>query len=54
MNSLSNVARFCNLLVHRYGTVDEERIWLILQDNLGDFELFIKKIEVYLESSNNK
>ena len=54
MNSLSDMASFRNLLVHRYGTVDEERIWLILQDNLGDFELFIKKIEVYLEPSNNK
>ena len=42
------MARFRNLLVHRYGTIDDERVWMIMQENLDDFELFIKKIEAFI------
>jgi len=44
------MARFRNLLVHRYGKIDDERIWTILQEDLKDFELFISKIERFISS----
>ncbi|HMA83054.1 MAG TPA: DUF86 domain-containing protein [Candidatus Thermoplasmatota archaeon] len=47
-DSLSDMARFRNLLVHRYGAIDDERVWMIIQENLDDFELFIKKIEAFI------
>lgn len=49
-DSLSDMARFRNLLVHRYGKIDDERIWTILQEDLKDFELFISKIERFISS----
>lgn len=52
MNSLSDMARFRNLVVHGYGTVDTERLWLIVQENLKDFEVYIKKIQTYLQNHN--
>lgn len=50
MESLSDMARFRNLLVHRYGTIDEIRLWSILQEDLDDFTLFVKKIESFLQN----
>jgi uncharacterized protein YutE (UPF0331/DUF86 family) len=49
MGSLSDMARFRNLLVHQYGRIDEERVWAIVQEDLDDFELFVEKIEAYLQ-----
>ena len=49
MESLSDMARFQNLLVHRYGTIDEQRVWSILQEDLDDFSLFVKNIESFLQ-----
>lgn len=50
MISLCDMARFRNLLVYRYGAIDDERLWFIVQEDIDDFELFIKKIEGYLET----
>ena len=41
---LSNMAKFRNLLVHLYWKIDNERLYEILQKELGDFEEFIKQI----------
>ncbi len=35
------MVRFRNLVVHLYAEVDDRRVYDILQDNLGDFRLFI-------------
>lgn len=35
---LSAMARFRNLLVHRYGDIDPERVWDIVNTNLGDLD----------------
>ena len=38
---LSGMARFRNLLVHRYGDINPERVWDIVNTSLGDLdELF--------------
>ncbi|MFO8077083.1 MAG: DUF86 domain-containing protein, partial [Thermoplasmatota archaeon] len=49
MESLSDMARFRNLLMHRYATIDEQRVWSILQEDLDDFALYVKKIESFLQ-----
>ncbi len=50
MESLSDMARFRNLLMHRYATIDEQRVWSILQEDLDDFALYVKKIESFLQN----
>lgn len=43
------MAKFRNRVVHLYFKVDDEMIYKILQDNLEDFEVFIKDIIKILE-----
>lgn len=38
------MARFRNLLVHRYGTVDDERVHEIMGEDLDDLEGFVEAI----------
>lgn len=38
-----------NILVHEYGIIDIDKIYEILQKNLGDFENFIFYIKKYLD-----
>jgi len=47
---LSDMARFRNLLVHRYGEVDDARVLDVIKNRLVDVELFMKEIVDYLES----
>ena len=35
---------FRNILVHKYGVVDDELVFEMLSEKLGDFELIIKEI----------
>lgn len=42
-----DMIRFRNFMVHRYEHIDHEIIVAILTNHLGDFEAFIKEIEVY-------
>jgi len=37
---LVQMARFRNLLVHRYWMVDDRQVYRILREELGDFKLF--------------
>ena len=41
---------FRNLLVHYYEKVDDELVFSIFKNRLGDFESFIKYILKYLEA----
>ncbi|NSW76945.1 MAG: DUF86 domain-containing protein [Candidatus Atribacteria bacterium] len=45
---LKAMARFRNRLVHLYWEVDNQTLYKILQDNLEDFVLFLKKITSFL------
>lgn len=38
------MARFRNLLVHRYGTLDRERVWQIVTEDRRDVEAFMNRI----------
>lgn len=46
---LEDMARFRNLLVHRYGTVDDERVHTIMGEDLADLERFIQSLGKALE-----
>jgi uncharacterized protein YutE (UPF0331/DUF86 family) len=46
---LEDMARFRNLLVHRYGEVDDKRVLEIIKHNLKDIEEFEKAIEKFIE-----
>ena len=40
---------FRNILVHRYGKIDDKLAFNLLKENLKDFYLFKRRIEEFLE-----
>ena len=48
---IEGMAGFRNILVHRYFKVDSELVYRHLQDDLGDFGLFLEHVRRYLERS---
>ncbi|MCK4474442.1 DUF86 domain-containing protein [Candidatus Bathyarchaeota archaeon] len=46
---LEDMARFRNLLVHRYGEIDNRRVLEIIKHNLKDIEEFQKEIEEFIK-----
>ena len=42
---------FRNIIVHRYGRIDDLLAYKILTENLEDFGEFMESIEQFLESS---
>jgi uncharacterized protein YutE (UPF0331/DUF86 family) len=45
---LKNMARFRNLLVHLYWKVDNQRVYRIIQDDLGDLDSFRQQVSAWL------
>jgi len=43
-NRLVEMAKFRNLLVHRYSLVDSKELHKILNENLGDIQEYVKEI----------
>lgn len=48
----AEAAKFRNVLVHMYVEVDVNRVYEILQNDLGDFDDFAKYIARYLEKED--
>lgn len=48
---LKNMRRFRNIVVHRYGKIDDWIAFSLLEDELEDFTLFIEQIVVFLKQS---
>ncbi|MFP3951669.1 MAG: type VII toxin-antitoxin system HepT family RNase toxin [Candidatus Bathyarchaeia archaeon] len=46
---LENMARFRNLLVHRYGELDDRRVLEIIKENLTDIKEFEKQIQKFVK-----
>ena len=46
---LEDMARFRNLLVHRYGEIDNERVLEMVKHNLGDIQEFENEIARFIE-----
>ncbi len=51
-DKLADMARFRNLLVHRYGAIDEKRLFVIIMENLEDVHRFIEEIYKYMEGQD--
>lgn len=50
MQRLIRMVKFRNLLVHLYWKVDDTEIYRIIQDNLGDFDLYLNAVGDYLKA----
>jgi len=50
LDSLLNMARFRNLVVHDYAKIDDAIVYGILLNRLGDFDAFADAVRVYLEA----
>ena len=46
---LSNMARFRNLLVHRYGEIKAQRLMEIVKEDLNDIVEFVKEVKEFME-----
>ncbi|MBM4241880.1 MAG: DUF86 domain-containing protein [Euryarchaeota archaeon] len=47
---LKSMRGFRNILVHRYGKIDDELAFGMLNNNINDFNVFIEVLENYLSS----
>jgi len=47
--SLKSMKGFRNILVHRYGRINDEMVFSIMKENLHDFYRFIEIIENFIE-----
>lgn len=52
MNNLRKMKSFRNIIVHRYAIVDDELVYKILKNNLGDFLDFKKEILRFLKKED--
>ena len=48
-SKLREMKAFRNILVHRYGSIDDKISFRILKDHISDFSGFVHEIDVYLE-----
>lgn len=48
--NLKRMKGFRNIVVHRYGAIDDALAFSILQKQLGDFSLFQRDTELFLQS----
>lgn len=47
-SKLQEMAQFRNLLVHRYGKIDTKRLFVIMSEDVGDIQEFVKKVLKYI------
>ena len=50
VENLRRMKRFRNFLVHGYGKIEDERVFDIIEENLGDFEDFKAQILNFLKT----
>ena len=53
LSDYQNMASFRNMLVHHYEKVEDEVVFGIFKNKLGDFDLFRKYILEYLRKDKN-
>ncbi len=49
-DKLKKMKGFRNILVHRYGKIDDKLAYYILKENIDDFRLFMQAIEEFLKN----
>ncbi len=47
-SKLQEMAKFRNLLVHRYGKIDTKRIFIIMSEDINDIKQFVNTILKYI------
>ncbi len=50
-DKLMAMRRFRNIVVHRYGKIDDRIAFSLLENELGDFELFNERIRAFLKET---
>jgi uncharacterized protein YutE (UPF0331/DUF86 family) len=48
---MAGMARFRNLLVHLYMEVDEDRVFTVIREDLGDLSAFVEAVTTYVASA---
>ena len=48
---LKEMKKFRNILVHRYGEIDDEKAYETIKEGLKDFELFVDEVDKILKSN---
>lgn len=51
LESFQNMASFRNMLVHSYEKIDDKLVFAIFKKRLNDFDLFVKLIKEWLQTS---
>jgi len=49
LDLIENMKKFRNILVHRYGNIDDEKAYKGIKEGLKDFEFIINEIEKFLK-----
>lgn len=49
LEKIQGMRGFRNIVVHRYGTIDDALAFQLLKENIGDFSLFTAEIETILK-----
>jgi len=52
IGKIEEMKKFRNILMHRYGDIDDERAFENIKEGLKDFELFVKEVEKFLKTLN--
>ena len=53
MDKLKSMKGFRNILVHRYGKIEDDMAFKILNDNLDYFNHFLEVIEEFMKKNNH-
>jgi len=53
MDQLKSMKGFRNILVHRYGKIEDDMAFKILNDNLDYFDHFLEVIEEFMKKNNH-
>ncbi len=54
IEKIEEMKGFRNILVHRYGKIEDEIAFETLQNNLADFQLFKKEVLKFLENKKSR
>lgn len=50
---LVQMARFRNLLVHRYQVIDNTQVYQIIRDGIGDWDAFIESVQQFVRGGSH-
>ena len=54
IDKIREMKKFRNILIHKYGKIDDKKAFEDIKEGLKDFELIIKEIENFLKKYNGK